>query len=211
MFVFLGKRMLFLGKGMVILMKKDLIKNEIVTKFSNIITTWEVEDIYVISFFVYDLDDDPSKPTVTLGYNTEQEVSKNLKYSDDPEIRWNYAFWLQNDEGSFGVDKASSKLVKEWIKENCDNHKNHSHKDSNTKLGADLSWITESFVQILIEVVKEIQNSGILKDKFQRDIPILIHELEYYDKIAEQNIEANGAEIVKDFVDFVNGLYVNYY
>jgi hypothetical protein len=28
-------------------------------------------DIYVVSFFVYDEGDDPRKPTVTVGFNTE--------------------------------------------------------------------------------------------------------------------------------------------
>lgn len=32
---------------------------------------------------------------------------------------------------------------------------------------------------------------------------ILIHELEYYDQIAEQNIEANGEDLVKDFTDWI--------
>ncbi len=34
--------------------------------------------------------------------------------------------------------------------------------------------------------------SGLLKDKFGREIPILIHEPEYYGKIARQNIERDG-------------------
>lgn len=36
------------------------------------IKKWDVRDIYVFSLFVYDENDNPSRPTVTLGYNTEQ-------------------------------------------------------------------------------------------------------------------------------------------
>ena len=30
-----------------------------------------------------------------------------------------------------------------------------------------------------------------------KELPILIHELEYYDQIADQNIEANGDDLVR--------------
>ena len=64
--------------------------------------------------------------------------------------------------------------------------------------------ITESFIELLIEIVKEIHEDKILTEKFGKEIPILIHELEYYDEIAEQNIEANGEELVKDFTAFID-------
>ena len=39
-----------------------------------------------------------------------------------------------------------------------------------------------------------------LRDKFGKELPILIHELEYYEKIAQQNIESNGETLDRDFV-----------
>ena len=54
----------------------------------------------------------------------------------------------------------------------------------------------------MIEAVKEIHEQGVLTLKFGRELPIIIHELEYYDEIAEQNIEANGDEIVNDFSEW---------
>jgi hypothetical protein len=36
----------------------------------------ERADIYVVSFFVYDEEDDPRKPTVTVGFNTEADVAR---------------------------------------------------------------------------------------------------------------------------------------
>ena len=52
----------------------------------------------------------------------------------------------------------------------------------------------------MIEIVQEIHESGILTDKFGKEIPILIHELEYYEEIADQNIEANGDCLDEEFV-----------
>lgn len=63
-----------------------------------VIATWEKEDIYAISLYVNDEEDDPCRPTVMLGYNAEEQVMKSIKdASEEKEARWNYAFWLQNE------------------------------------------------------------------------------------------------------------------
>lgn len=43
--------------------------------------------------------------------------------------------------------------------------------------------ITDAFVELLIDIVRDKHKSGLLTDKFGEEIPVLIHELEYYDKI----------------------------
>ena len=74
-------------------------------------------------------------------------------------------------------------------------------------------WITElewegedainlKFLNLLVAVVQGIHASGLLKEKFGREIPVLIHELEYHEKISQQNIEANGETLNRDFVSF---------
>jgi hypothetical protein len=65
----------------------------------------ERDGIYVVSFFVYDEEDDPRRPTITVGFNTEAEVTRADPDAADPvraassksEARWNYAFWRQNE------------------------------------------------------------------------------------------------------------------
>ena len=39
---------------------------------------WTDEDIYAVSLFVYNENDNPCKPTMTLGYNTEMQVKAFL-------------------------------------------------------------------------------------------------------------------------------------
>ena len=84
------------------------------------IASWDEPDIYAISLFMYDDEDNPCKPTVVLGYNTEAEYKRNVRFADSPhEARWNYVFWLQNNELSFGTDDTAknSKAVdyKQWL------------------------------------------------------------------------------------------------
>ena len=167
------------------------------------INTWTDTDIYAISFFVYDDRDNPCKPTITLGYNTESEVRSQIKQgfaSDEAEARWNYAFWLQNDFFTFGT-KETAQAVKNWVISN-----GFSYYDDNSERDNDPiengSNITNAFVSILIDIVRDIHKQGILSNKFGKELPIIIHELEYYDEIAEQNILANGEELVKDFTEW---------
>ena len=71
-------------------------------KIKNKILEWRIKDmqeVYVLSFFIYDDEDDPRKPTLTFGYNTMSNYHKNIeKASNAQETKWNYAFWLQNEE-----------------------------------------------------------------------------------------------------------------
>ena len=142
---------------------------------------------------------------VTLGYNTERQVRSELSKGeafDEAEARWNYAFWLQNDPLVFGIGETA-KTVRNWVVSSGFPY----YDDDDTAWQDDnaienTSQITETFVSVLIEAVKEIHEQGVLTLKFGRELPIIIHELEYYDEIAEQNIEANGDEIVNDFSEW---------
>ncbi len=59
---------------------------------------------------------------------------------------------------------------------------------------------------MLIDIVCDIHEPGSLTQKFGRELPIIIHKLEYYDEIAEQNIKDNGEKSAKDLL---NGVYNN--
>lgn len=178
---------------------KTLLLNEI----KKAIKSWDKDGIYAVSLFVYNDNDNPCEPTVTLGYNTEEQYldAKDDAY-DAREARWNYAFWLQNEEYVFGYDKQSKKLVKQWLDQNGFPYYSESEIDFDKIDDEGLDSITKAFVDVLIDVVKTLHASGFIKEQFGKPVPILIHELEYYEEIAKQNVEANSKELVKDFVAF---------
>lgn len=169
------------------------------------INSWTDEDIYAVSLFVYDDEDDPSKPTVTLGYNTERQVQEALKtdFTDEDEARWNYAFWLQNSCFVFGEDDTAE-AVRNWVIANGFDHVDDDDADMDDEEydEDEASEITSAFVDMLVEIVQEIHEEKVLTLKFGRELPILIHELEYYDEIAEQNIRANGEELAGEFAQW---------
>lgn len=152
------------------------------------ISEWQEDDIYAVSLYVFDEEDNPCRPVAVLGYNTERQVQKSSpEASDEQEARWNYAFWIQNAEMCLGQGDTAED-IKEWITE-------QGLWDSEDE-------ITPKFVEFLVAIVQDIHASGLLKDKFGEEVPILIHELEYYEKIAQQNITANGEALDRDFVSF---------
>lgn len=176
---------------------KEQIKKLIIDSIS----TWTDEDIYVISLFVYDDCDNPCKPTMTLGYNTETQVQSEVDEGfaeDEEEARWNYAFWIQNEFFTFGEDETAD-IVKKWV---TDNGFSYYDDDAVTLDTEEANKITRAFVALLIDIVREIHEQRILTGKFGKELPVIIHELEYYDEIAEQNIKANGEELVREFAEW---------
>ena len=164
-------------------------KEKLLVLIEQAISSWKEEDIYAISLYVCNEEDDPYQPTVTLGYNTEKQIGESLQdASDEQEARWNYAFWIQNQELCWGRDDSAEE-VKTWLF-----RQNLRDKDEDE--------VTAAFVEMLINIVKDIHASGLLQQKFGKELPILIHELEYYDEIARQNILANGEELVREFTAF---------
>lgn len=173
-------------------------------------------DIYALSLFICDADDDPRRPHITVGYNTEAQVagctpgperSPGFPIATDPdEARWNYAFWLQNelevicDEES---DPSGAALVQAWAKDRgwwfSDEEEDRDFDSAIERVRP----LTGEFVQIAVQVVQGLHESGELVRNFGRSVPFLIHELEYYEQIAFQNELANPKELVRDFARWV--------
>jgi hypothetical protein len=157
------------------------------------VTPEAAPEIYVASLFVYDEDDDPERPTATVGFNTEEMVASELEDEpDEAEVRWNYAYWLQNDLGMLAdpdSDPAGAALRDEWV----------AGLD-------DPDEATEAFVELLVRVVQSLHADGVVDRVFGRPIPVLIHELEYYDEIAEQNARANPGELAGGLRDWIEAM-----
>lgn len=146
------------------------------------------ENIYAISLYVYNEEDDPCRPVAVLGYNTEQQVERSVPLaSDGQEARWNYAFWLQNEELCWGKGDTAGE-IRQWI--------------AGLGMETEEEGIAGAFRELLTQVVKDIHVTGLLKDQAGTELPILIHGLEYDQETARQNLEANGEALDEDFLAF---------
>lgn len=167
-----------------------------------------IKDIYVISLYISNSEDDPRRPMITLGYNTMEQYESALEdASDNAEAKWNFAFWLQNEEliigDNWGENLKDGERISQWIKENnlyYSDEEEDEDFDKALKLG---DKINSRFVELCVEVVKELHEEGIIEQKFGKALPLIIHELEYYDLIEEQNKRANPEEVIKEFADWI--------
>lgn len=218
-----------------------------------------ISDVYVVSLFVYDEGDDPLRPTVAVGFNTEGQVleslepgpplseevaehhreqldllAKELGASDDSleairevmgdpvpspaasdEARWNYAFWLRPDLGVLAgaeVDPQGAALRDEWIRStglwvNPDRFEEDLTGEEFDALVASGEKVTRGFVELIVDLVGDLHAEGVIETVFGRPLPVLVHELEYYEEIALQNLRANPDGLADDFVRWVAGAF----
>ncbi|TGG95481.1 hypothetical protein E4656_03395 [Natronospirillum operosum] len=170
----------------------------------------EIADIYALSFFIYDECDDPRHPTLTLGYNTQNQWRSELSEDSDPEAsdsqeaKWNYAFWIQNTLLVFGEEgQPSADTVTRWVSElgllytDADEEADFERC---LEIGRD---ITEHFVQVVCEVASALHEQGVVRKVFGRNVPIIIHELEYDEQIAAQTERSNPPGVAAEFVNWV--------
>lgn len=171
-------------------------------------------DIYALSFWKSNLDDDPRRPVISVGYNTISRWSactpafgRDAKHpisSSSQEAKWNFAFWLQNEEVIIGGDDPQ--FIR-WVKQlpyYYDDNLEDEDFDQALALGAE---IQESFMETIIQLSLRLHADGIITNKFGRPIPIIIHLLEYYDVPLNWTKRGNPEGLVTEFEQWVNSGY----
>lgn len=198
-------------------MTTQLFKDETYIKIRDAILAIDAsvtEDIYAISFYKNNIDDDPRHPILTVGYNTKfqwKESSPNstketneFVASDPIEAKWNYAFWLQNKEIEIGGSTYDP--VSNWVRHlpyYYTDQQEIKDPEKTEELGIK---IQQEFITVFINNAKKLHDEGIIKVKFGKDIPIIIHELEYDDSTLIWTKNANPNDILKEFEDWINSM-----
>jgi hypothetical protein len=164
-------------------------------------------DVYAISFFIEDLEDDPRRPTLILSYNTNTYWHKSIAHaSNADEAKWNFAFWPQTCEAFVG-NMEDSTSREEWIKSLGLWYSDQDEQDDFERTLDLGDEITRKFLALAGCIAKRLHDEGIILQKFIGAIPILIHELEYYLEIAQQTERANPTGYAKEFSNWIDSLY----
>lgn len=197
--------------------------------FAQEIGSWDEAtraDIYALSFFIYDHDDDPREPMVHLGYNTESYWRAQIpRASDALEAKWNFAFWSQEfkaviatPDGEHWVDPDPEGIALRdaWLASEGLDYSDErpdipppSHRTLVQSFELMEQWqdVTQAFVALCVRVSHRLHESGVITVAFGHTIPIIIHELEYYRQIADQTRAANPPGSTQEFDDWVASLY----
>lgn len=175
-------------------------------KIRSIISNWNDDDIYAISFLVdaneaYEYAEYSNVAEFTISYNTEYDCDGADELS---EKRWNYAFWRQNNVPIILAenDDEGMHTLFTWYKE-IGLH-NIGYEDFNHCYNDDMCYIGKGpigYYELLSEVAavaKKLQISGFIQSHFGKRIPIIVHDLDYCwyafeaTQIANPNGEANA-------------------
>jgi cation transport regulator ChaB len=179
-----------------------------------------IPDIYAISFYVYDDDDDPRTPTLQVGYNTKSRMQACTPVkdqepnwpiaSDAAEAKWNFAFWLQNElclpdaNGTEGADlrQAWLKATHLWYSDKDDDSEDDEVVKRCDEVAAE---ITKVYVELCSRVGRRLHDDGVIVEIFGQPTPVIVHELEYYEEIALQTNVANPPGLTAEFEAWARG------
>jgi len=122
-------------------------------------------------------------------------------------VKWNFAWWPHDHKaiipanGREGPNLASDTdglaLRTAWLAA-------ESFPDSEDELDPCTPPVTQAFVDICVRVAQRLHDSGVITGTFGRTIPIIVHELEYYDAIIEQTRAANPPGATAEFERWYN-------
>jgi len=163
------------------------------------------DDIYALSFHLFDVGGDPRLPCLQLGYNTLAQVAASTpSASGADEARWNFAFWLQNELAFIAEPGSTSArqfedLVKArglWFTDEDD----AADFDRCTRLGEE---ITASFADACVHVAQALHVGGVIEGVFGRPVPVIVHGLDYHEGVARRTERANPPGLAADFVDWI--------
>jgi hypothetical protein len=168
-----------------------------------------IPDIYALSFFTFDLDGDPRRPILQLGYNTLTRLKESTpSASGVDEATWNYAFWLQNELAFIGLPETEAgQLLEELLKARglwYSDEDEEADFDRCMRIG---SSITAYFVDACVRIARALHENGVIEQRFARPIPIIVHELEYYDEIAMRTRSANPPGLAQEFENWIASMY----
>ena len=177
------------------------ISEKLYNAVKSIIDSWQEEGIYAISFFVYsneayEYNGFSIVSSFAICYNTEEDCEGAGQYDEE---RWNYAFWRQDESPVIDPDTPNelTDLLFDWYKENgitnIGEEDDDCYDENYNYIGKGPVGHYELLGHVS-NVAKRLQLEAFIEKKFGRNLPIIIHGLEYawYDIEATQNANING-------------------
>lgn len=165
------------------------------------------KEIYAFSFWFYNVDDDPRYPTISVGYNIEKQYKNRIEEaSSEEEAKWNYAYWMQNEIAEIGGeedDKLYQLLQEEGLYYSDEKLDEAEENDALwEQLLAKDAKIQTLFIDMVIEIIQRLHKEGLVAAKAGKQVPILLHELEYYDLPISWTERANPKELIEEWLEF---------
>lgn len=175
-------------------------------KVKSEILKWNEDGIYAISFFINANESNEymgfeNVSSWAISYNTEKDCNGADELDEE---RWNYAFWRQDETMIIDTDEPDvfTEKLFDWYAENGITNIGEENEDE--MYDEDCNYIGKGpsghyeLLQLASSVAKKLHEEGIIKEHFDKEIPIIIHGLEYawYDLEATEKANPDGQAAV---------------
>lgn len=176
------------------------------------ILKWNEDDIYAISFFVYSNETYQYKnfdnvSMWAISYNTEDDCDGAGELDEE---RWNYAFWRQDETPIIDIDSPNkyTEMLFDWYAEKGITNIGEENEDE--MYDEDCNYIGRGpvghyeLLEIASDVARKLHEDGVIKEHFGKELPVIVHGLEYawYDIEATKKANPNGeADTFLDAMD----------
>ena len=168
-------------------------------------------DVYALSFWLSGGDE--WLPSLLVSYNTRQQFVKKQgeTHKQDDEAKWNYAYWLQDEAELLGVDAYRNNTeLQAWLENTLFAYTEEQYEAMFDGDDEDESGETEeksdefyqAFVETQIAVVQRLFAEGVIAGTFGKNIPVLVHELEYYDAPLSWTERATPEGLADEFLNY---------
>lgn len=169
------------------------------------------DDVYALSFWVRGGDE--WLPGLSVSYNTcgQFEGKKGETLNQDDEAKWNYAYWLQDEAELLGVDAyRNNQELQAWLanapfaytEEQYEAMFDGDDEDESGETDEKSDEFYQAFVETQIAVVQRLFAEGVIAGTFGKNIPVLVHELEYYDVPLSWTERANPEGLADEFLNY---------
>ena len=169
------------------------------------------DDVYALSFWV--MGGDEWLPGLSVSYNTcgQFEGKKGETLNQDDEAKWNYAYWLQDEAELLGVDAyRNNQELQAWLasapfaytEEQYEAMFDGDDEDESSGTDKKSNEFYQAFVETQIAVVQRLFAEGVIAGTFGKNIPVLVHELEYYDVPLLWTERANPEGLADEFLSY---------
>lgn len=177
------------------------IKKVLTEKIKSIMSTWNEDGIYAISFFVesnevHEYRGFKNVSNFAISYNTEADCESADMYDEE---RWNYAYWRQDENYIIFTDKdnETANMLYDWYKENGISEIGEEPED---EYDEDFNYIGKGpnghyeLLTLISDVARDLQLEGFISKCIGKNVPVIVHGLEYawYDFEATKNANPNG-------------------
>ena len=165
------------------------------------------DDVYALSFWL--CGGDEWLPSLLVSYNTRQQFVKKQgeTHKQDDEAKWNYAYWLQDEAELLGVDAyRNNQELRTWLENAPFAYTEEQYEAMFNNDDEDIDEKSDEFYQAFIEtqiaVVQRLFAEGVIARTFGKNIPVLVHELEYYDVPLAWTERANPKGLADEFLSY---------